>query len=38
LILRSGDAQRIPLLLENYARRFAEEFTAVQPPKDKPTS
>ncbi len=38
LVLRSTDAQRIPILLENYARRFAEEFTAVEPPKDKPTA
>jgi len=38
LILRSSDPQRIPALLENYARRFAEEFLAVQPPRDKPTA
>ncbi len=38
LILRSHDPFRLPPLLEDYARRFAEEFTAVEPPKDKPSS
>lgn len=38
LVLRSRDAGRIPALLENYARRFAEEFTAVEPPREKPTA
>jgi biotin carboxylase len=38
LILRSSDARRIPLLLENYARRFSEEFVAVEPPREKPTA
>jgi len=38
LILKSSDAERIPVLLENYARRFAEEFLAVAPPREKPTS
>jgi hypothetical protein len=38
LVLRSADAQRIPQLLEDYARRFAEEFLAVEPPRDKPTA
>ncbi len=38
LILRSQNAQRIPALLENYARRFVEEFTAVEPPREKPTA
>lgn len=38
LVLRSSDPQRIPPLLENYAQRFAEEFMAVEPPKDKPTA
>jgi biotin carboxylase len=38
LVLRSGDAGRVPGLLENYARRFAEEFMAVEPPKEKPTA
>lgn len=38
LVLRSREPQRIPALLENYARRFAEEFTAVEPPRDKPTA
>jgi biotin carboxylase len=38
LILRSSDAERIPRLLEEYAQRFAVEFTAVEPPRDKPTA
>jgi biotin carboxylase len=38
LLLKSADPQRIPALLEVYARRFAEEFLAVEPPRDKPTA
>lgn len=38
LVLRSSDPQRIPALLAGYARRFAEEFLAVEPPRDKPTA
>jgi biotin carboxylase len=38
LVLKSADPERIPALLENYACRFAEEFTAVQPQRDKPTA
>ena len=38
LILKSADPQRIPALLENYAQRFAEDFLAIQPPRDKPTA
>jgi biotin carboxylase len=38
VILRSTDQQRLQALLESYARRFAEEFTAVEPPREKPTS
>jgi biotin carboxylase len=38
LIVRSTDPQRIPTLLDDYARRFAEEFLAVAPPRDKPTA
>jgi biotin carboxylase len=38
LVLRSSDPQKIPMLLERYARRFAEEFLAVEPPRDRPTS
>jgi biotin carboxylase len=38
LVLRSADPQRIPALLEGYARRFADEFLAVEPPRDKPTA
>jgi biotin carboxylase len=38
LVLKSADPGRIPPLLEDYARRFAEDFLAVQPPRDKPTA
>jgi biotin carboxylase len=38
LVLKSSDSKRLPALLEGYARRFAEDFLAVEPPKDKPTS
>jgi len=38
LILKSSDPQRLPILLEDYARRFANEFMAVEPPRDKPTA
>jgi biotin carboxylase len=38
LVLKSSDPHRIPGLLEDYARRFAEEFLAVEPPRDKPTA
>jgi len=38
LILRSGDPGRVPALLESYGQRFAEEFLAVEPPREKPTS
>jgi biotin carboxylase len=38
LLLKSSDAQRIPALLEKYAQRFAQDFMAVEPPRDKPTA
>jgi biotin carboxylase len=38
LVLKSSDPQRIPALLENYAQRFAQEFLAIEPPRDKPTA
>jgi len=38
LVLRSTDPQRCPALLEDYARRFVQEFMAVEPPRDKPTA
>ena len=38
LVLKSADPHRIPALLEDYARRFAQEFLAVEPPRDKPTA
>jgi biotin carboxylase len=37
LVLRSNDALRVRTLLEDYSRRFAGEFLAVQPPREKPT-
>ena len=38
LVLRSPDPHRIPTLLERYTKRFAEEFLAVEPPREKPTA
>ncbi|MGA8201583.1 MAG: ATPase, partial [Candidatus Sulfotelmatobacter sp.] len=38
LVLRSSDPGRLPVLLESYARSFAEEFLAVEPPREKPTA
>ena len=38
LVLRSSDSQRVPALLEDYARRFAVGFLAVEPPREKPTA
>jgi len=38
LVLKSTDPQRIAALLEGYAQRFAQEFMAVEPPREKPTS
>lgn len=38
LVLKSSDPSRIPVLLEDYARRFAHDFMAVEPPRDKPTA
>jgi biotin carboxylase len=38
LVLRSDDPQRVQALLENYSRRFVEEFLAVEPPREKPTA
>jgi biotin carboxylase len=38
LVLKSSNPSRIPTLLENYARRFGEEFMAVEPPRNKPTA
>jgi biotin carboxylase len=38
LILRSSHPSRVLGLLENYAQRFAQEFLAVEPPRDKPTA
>ena len=38
LVLKSSDPNRIPTLLEGYAQRFAHDFMAVEPPRDKPTA
>jgi biotin carboxylase len=38
MILRSTDAERVRTLLESYAERFAQDFLAVQPPREKPTA
>jgi len=38
LVLKSADPERVPALLENFAERFAGEFLAVAPPRDKPTA
>ncbi|MFZ0297182.1 MAG: ATP-grasp domain-containing protein [Candidatus Sulfotelmatobacter sp.] len=38
LILRSSDPELVQTLLENYTQRFAAEFLAVEPPREKPTS
>ena len=38
LIVRSPDHERVRLLLEDYAERFAREYLAVAPPPLKPTA
>jgi biotin carboxylase len=38
LVLRSSNPQRVPALLENYSQRFAQDFLAVEPPREKPTA
>ena len=38
LVLCSSDPARIQLLLEDYSRRFAEEFLAIEPPGTKPAA
>ena len=38
LVLRSSQPDRVRALLETYSERFAQDFTAVEPPKEKPTS
>jgi biotin carboxylase len=38
LIVRSGDHERVRLLLEDYAERFAQQYLAVAPPPLKPTA
>jgi biotin carboxylase len=36
LIVRSSDANRVEELLNQYTERFAKDFMAIQPPRDKP--
>jgi biotin carboxylase len=38
LVLRSQDPLRLPALLDGYSVRFAQEFLAVEPPREKPTA
>jgi biotin carboxylase len=38
LILRSPNPERLRSLLEVYGQRFVDEFLAVEPPREKPTS
>ena len=38
LIVRSADPERVRLLLEDYAERFAQQYLAVAPPPLKPTA
>jgi biotin carboxylase len=38
LILYSNYPDRVPTLLGVYAQRFAQEFLAVEPPREKPTA
>jgi biotin carboxylase len=38
LVLRSASPERILALLENYAQRFADDFLAVIPQRNKPTA
>jgi len=38
LVLHSKEPSRIAALLESYAQRFAEEFLAVEPQREKPTA
>jgi biotin carboxylase len=38
MILRSTDQRRVQALLEDYSERFAEDFLAIEPQRDKPTA
>jgi biotin carboxylase len=38
LVLRSTNPERVRTLLESYNHRFAEEFLAIEPPREKPTA
>jgi biotin carboxylase len=38
LIVRSGDAERVRALLEEYSAEFARQFLASMPPPEKPTA
>jgi hypothetical protein len=37
LVVRSDKLERVEELLEQYARRFSEDFTAIAPPLERPT-
>jgi hypothetical protein len=36
LIVRARELDRVNALLDDYARRFADDFVAVAPPPDRP--
>jgi len=36
LIVRSRELERVTALLDDYARRFADDFVAIEPPPDRP--
>lgn len=38
LVLRSPDPTKIPALLEEYSTRFAHDFLAIEPPREKATA
>jgi biotin carboxylase len=38
LVLKSSDPNKVPALLESYAVRFVQDFLAIEPPREKPTS
>jgi hypothetical protein len=38
LIVESGDPERVRTLLDDYSQQFLEQFCAVEPVPDKPTS
>lgn len=38
LVVTSNDQRRVQSLLESYSQRFAQDFVAVEPQRDKPTA